>query len=217
MVPKIPPSRGHGYDLYSELGADKILIYTRFDDSTPDFPTSTKFSQVGIIKNPTRFSDENSIFDGINFSSAFAMKLTGNPGTTPAVGTIISQGTAKAYVTSYNTQTNVLKYSRDRSLFFGSDTPTNQTDYVGVSAGSKITEFTQGGGNVSPLGIGISAFSGGTTVVNNKIVDLGITFSNGLANPEINKQTGDIIYIDNRGLVTRDARQKEDVKIILEF
>ena len=217
LVPIIPPSRGHGYDLYSELGADKILIYTRFDDSTPDFPTSTKFSQVGIIKNPTRFSDENSIFDGINFSSAFAMKLTGNPGTTPAVGTIISQGTAKAYVTSYNTQTNVLKYSRDRSLFFGSDTPTNQTDYVGVSSGSKITEFTQGGGNVSPLGIGTSAFSGGTTVVNNKIVDLGITFSNGLANPEINKQTGDIIYIDNRGLVTRDARQKEDVKIILEF
>ena len=27
----------------------------------------------------------------------------------------------------------------------------------------------------------------------------------------------DIIYIDNRSLVTRDARQKEDVKIILEF
>jgi len=46
---------------------------------------------------------------------------------------------------------------------------------------------------------------------------LGVTFSNGLANPEINKNTGDIIYIDNRSLVERDSRQKEDVKIILEF
>ena len=217
LIPIIPPSRGHGYDLYTELGADKILIYTRFDDSTPDFPTTTKFSQVGIIKNPSTFADEDTIFDEINFSSAFAMKLSGNPGTTPTVGSIISQGTAKGYVTSYNTQTNVLKYSRDRSLYFGGDTPTNQTDYVGVSSESRITEFVQGGGNVDPLGIGISAFSGSTTVVSNKVVNLGVNFTNGLANPEINKQTGEIIYIDNRGLVTRDARQKEDVKIILEF
>jgi len=46
---------------------------------------------------------------------------------------------------------------------------------------------------------------------------LGVTFTSGLANPEINKSTGDIIYIDNRSLVSRDSRQKEDIKIILEF
>jgi len=44
-----------------------------------------------------------------------------------------------------------------------------------------------------------------------------VTFSGGVADPEINKNTGDIIYIDNRSLVTRDSRQKEDIKIILEF
>ena len=70
---------------------------------------------------------------------------------------------------------------------------------------------------MDPLGVGISAFSGSTVLLNNKVVGLGVTFTDGLANPEINKQTGDIIYIDNRALVTRDARQKEDVKIILEF
>ena len=130
LIPIIPPSRGHGYDLYTELGADKILIYTRFDDSTPDFPTTTKFSQVGIMKNPSTFADEDTIFDEINFSSAFAMKLSGNP-----VQHLLLEyhktGNSKGYVTSYNTQTNVLKYSRDRSFYFGGDTPTNQTDYVG--------------------------------------------------------------------------------------
>ena len=30
LIPIIPPSRGHGYDLYKELGTDKILIYARF-------------------------------------------------------------------------------------------------------------------------------------------------------------------------------------------
>ena len=53
--------------------------------------------------------------------------------------------------------------------------------------------------------------------MDNKVIGLGVTFSGGLSDPEINKQTGEIVYIDNRALVTRDARQKEDVKIILEF
>ena len=38
LVPIIPPSRGHGYDIYKELGTDKVLLYARFDDSTKDFP-----------------------------------------------------------------------------------------------------------------------------------------------------------------------------------
>ena len=33
----------------------------------------------------------------------------------------------------------------------------------------------------------------------------------------VNKKSGDIVYLDNRPLITRNARQKEDVKIILEF
>jgi hypothetical protein len=220
LIPIIPPSRGHGFDLYSELGADKILIYSRFDDSTQSFPTSTKFSQVGILKNPERFSD-NTIFDGINFSSAFAMKFESDPGSTPTVGDEISASSgAKGYITSYDSQTKVLKYTRDRSLYFNNETPNDQTDYVGIGSESKITEFATGD-SVSPLtgaAFGtIEDFNGSTVNVNNKVVGLGVTFSGGLAKPEINKQTGDIIYIDNRALVTRDARQKEDVKIILEF
>ena len=49
LIPIVPPSKGHGFDIYTELGTDKVLIYARFDDSTKDFPTDTKFSQVGII------------------------------------------------------------------------------------------------------------------------------------------------------------------------
>ena len=62
-----------------------------------------------------------------------------------------------------------------------------------------------------------SNFSGITTVIDSKQINLGVNFTSGLANPEINKKTGDIIYIDNRKMVKRDVRQKEDVKIILEF
>ena len=75
LIPIIPPSRGHGFDLYSELGADKVLVYARFDDSSPDFPTDTKFSQVGIVKNPEQFSSD-SAYTGSTFTSTHAIKLS---------------------------------------------------------------------------------------------------------------------------------------------
>ena len=56
LIPIIPPSKGHGYDIYKELGAEKVLMYARFDDSTRDFPIDTTFSQVGIIKNPETYA-----------------------------------------------------------------------------------------------------------------------------------------------------------------
>ena len=75
---------------------------------------------------------------------------------------------------------------------------------------------------ISPFSGSIDTSFGDPTPTNkvtvgNKVIDLGVTFTKGLANPEINKSSGDIIYIDNRPLVSRNSRQKEDIKIILEF
>ena len=53
--------------------------------------------------------------------------------------------------------------------------------------------------------------------LDNKVISLGVNFENGLANPEINKGSGDVVYLDNRPIITRNSRQKEDIKIILEF
>ena len=224
LIPIIPPSKGHGYDIYTELGTDKVLVYARFDDSTKDFPTDTKFSQVGIIKNPTTFSSDTTIFTENQYSSLYAGITTSISGT-PVIGEEIRQTRAdgkiaKGYVASYDSETRVLKYFRDRSLYFGNGT--DQTDYNAVSADSNVYDFQSNGGNIVSQN-GTFTASIDTTVnnnkvtVGNKVIDLGVTFTAGLANPEINKKTGDIIYIDNRPLVTRDIRQKEDIKIILEF
>ena len=217
LIPIIPPSRGHGFDLYSELGADKVLVYARFDDSSTDFPTDTKFSQVGIVKNPEQFSSD-SAYTGSTFTSTHAIKLDSTPASTPTIGVEITQntatGTARGYLISYDSTTNVVKFSRDRSLYFSNGK--DQTDNVDVDTISKIVDF-EAGSTVSPLNVGVQNFSGITTTVNSKVIDLGVNFTNGVADPEINKKTGELIYIDNRSLVTRDPRQKEDIKIILEF
>ena len=220
LIPIIPPSKGHGYDIYSELGTDKVLVYARFDDSTKDFPTDTYFSQVGIIKNPTTFNSDI-IFTENQYSSLYAIKLTSSFSGTPIIGEEITQtrqdgNVAKGYVASYDSETKVLKYFRDRSLYFGNGT--DQTDYNTVTAGSTLYEFESSASTISPFTGSIdTTFSDNKVTVGNKVIDLAVTFSNGLANPEINKNTGDIIYIDSRPLVQRDIRQKGDVKIMLKF
>jgi hypothetical protein len=222
LIPIIPPSKGHGYDIYKELGTDKVLIYARFDDSTKDFPTDTSFSQIGILKDPTTYGS-NEIFEDNQYSSLYSMKLSSG---TPTVGQEITQtvsgGTARGYVASYDSETQVLKYYQDRSLFFGSAGNSDQTDYSGLSNDSKVLEFSSSGGSIGPFSGSINTSFGDPTPTNkvtvgNKVIDLGVTFTKGLANPEINKSSGDIIYIDNRPLVSRNSRQKEDIKIILEF
>jgi len=223
LIPIIPPSKGHGYDIYAELGTDKVLIYARFDDSTKDFPTDTTFSQIGILKNPTTYSS-NSIFKDNQYSSLYSMKLSSG---TPTIGNRITQtvsgGTARGYVASYDSETQVLKYYQDRSLFFGSNSNSgDQTDYNTVSNDAEVLTFSSSGGTISPFSGSIDTTFGDPTPTNkitvgNKVIDLGVTFTKGLANPEINKSSGDIIYIDNRALVSRSSRQKEDIKIILEF
>ena len=226
LIPIIPPSRGHGYDIYKELGADRVLIYTRFDDSTKDFPTNTKFGQVGIVKNPSSFSSQDIIFTGSYYSSLYSIKFASDfDGSSIAIGSSISQvisntGTAKGYVASYDDETKVIKYYQDRGLYFNSDG--THTDYGGMKEVGKVLSFESGtNSNSIVFDVGTaspdSSFSGVTTTVGSKEIDLGVNFTNGLANPEINRNTGDVIYIDNRKVVTRDSKQKEDIKIILEF
>ena len=60
-------------------------------------------------------------------------------------------------------------------------------------------------------------FNGITTVINSKTYNLGQNFVNGVSQPEAQKYSGKIIYVDNRPSVTRSSSQKEDVKIILQF
>jgi hypothetical protein len=223
LIPIIPPSKGHGYDIYRELGAERVLLYARFDDSTKDFPVDTTIAQIGVVKNPTSVGS-TSVFTDNQYSSLGAIKFSSTTGTL-AIGDAIKQtvtgGVAKGYVFSYDTETKVLKYVQDRSSFLN-QTTFDQTDYVGVSTSAKVYEFASNANAVTSTG-GFSGsvdtgFTGvSTNPTGSKIIALGVQFTNGVATPEINKGSGDIIYIDNRPAISRNSRQKEDVKIILEF
>jgi len=226
LIPVIPPSNGHGFDIYKELGTDRVLVYARFDDSTKDFPVDTSFAQVSIIKNPTE-TGSTGIYTGSTFTGLYSLKLSSISGT-PTIGEKIEQvvqngnGRAYGYVASWDNETKVLKYFRDRSLYYN-QTTLDQQDYVGISTNGNVYSFESSANQITGRSSGFVAAID-TTFTDNKVnptgtklINLGVNFTNGLASPEINKGSGDVIYIDNRPSISRNLRQKEDIKIILEF
>ena len=225
----IPPSGGHGADIYRELGAFNVLMYSRLenDNENPDFITGNQFSRIGVVENPLA---PNSIIPlTLDKASAVkAIRLTGI-GYSSATFDPDSQFsqtigiglTAVGRVVSYDQITGVLKYWQDRVGF--------NTAGVGVTNapyGYELVDFTSSpstGGDLvitpttgSNLQI-YSAFSGFSTSINNKTYNLGQDFTDGISSPEVKRYSGNIIYVDNRPSVNRSVNQKEDIKVILQF
>jgi hypothetical protein len=217
----IPPKGGHGYDIYRELGAYRVLVYSRYntDETNPDTIIGNDFARIGIIKNPTKITSDVEPLDIAEVSALKALKLTGAATTltTYAVDSTITQTvstgtTAIGFVASWNNITGVLKYYQPVGL-------------ATVGVGYKINNFSSTGSSLvingaafgsTPLSID-TAFTGISTVINNRTYQLGSNFVAGIASAEYNKKSGEIIYIDNRPPIPRSASQKEDIKIVLEF
>ena len=226
----IPPAGGHGYDIFRELGAYNVLAYSRFENDTenPDFITGNQFARVGIVENPLANNSTN-ILTSDKASAVYALRLTG-AGYSSALFTtddFITQtvglgSTAVGRVVSYDQTTGVLKYWQDRSIAgFNSDGSHNTSPTYGFRM-NRFTSSPRDGGNVTIVGgsvnLGIdTGFQGVSTVLNNRTYYLGQNFISGVSQPESEKYSGNVIFVDNRPSVTRSASQKEDVKIIIQF
>ena len=226
----ISPKGGNGKDIYRELGAYNVLMYSRIenDNQNPDFITGNQIARVGIVENPNSFGSTQ-ILTTDKASAVYALKLTGNNANSATytadsliTQTVSTATTAVGRVISYDQITGVLKYWQDRSnsgfstVGLAVTNPTygfNQVEFTNAfGAGGSLTIS---GGSVN-LGIDTS-FTGLSTVINNRTYYLGQSFTSGLANPEVKKYSGNIIYVDNRPSITRSSNQKEDIKVILQF
>ena len=226
----IPPTGGHGADIYKELGATNALVYSRIenDSENPDFITGNQIARIGILENPKAFGS-SSILTLDKASAAYAMRLTGTgySSATFTPDSIITQTTgtgvtAIGKVISYDQTTGVLKYWQDRTMAgFTTVGAATTTPIYGFNA-DRFTADVSDGGSVNITGGSISlgintSFDGLSTSINNKTYYLGQTFTSGLSNPEVKKYSGNMLYIDHRPAITRSSNQKEDIKVILQF
>ena len=228
----IPPPKGHGADIYTELGANKVLLYSRIENSdttNPDFPTGNQFARIGILKNPNVNGTTN-LLTASSASGVYGLRLVGAASSTMSVSvdgqitqTIGIGSTAVGKIISYDPVTKFLRYWQDRSL--ATNTPAGANPTFGYRL-NRFTSTPSTGGSTNVVvttttgteTVGIdTTFTGVSTSVNSKTYYFGQSISSGIASPEIEKYSGDIIYIDNRPEVTRAANQREDIKIVLEF
>ena len=136
----IPPPGGHGYDIYRELGAYNVLVYSRFENDTdnPDFIVGNQFAR-GLIENPTAYNSSTILSASHKSGAVYALKLTGI-GYSSAVfdpDSFVTQtvglgSTAVGRVVSYDQITGVLKYTQDRTTAgFNSDGSKNTNPIYG--------------------------------------------------------------------------------------
>ena len=227
----IPPPGGHGANIYRELGAYNVLLYSRIenDNQNPDFITGNQIARVGLVCNPQAF-DSTSLLSVDKATACAALRLSGagySSATFTAdayvTQTIATGTTAAGRVVSYDQTTGVLKYWQDKALAGFNTVGAAVTE---PTYGFKLNAFTSSpdtGGSLtivpstgSNLAIDTS-FTGVSTVINSRTYYLGQEFTNGIGNPEAKKYSGNIIYVDNRPSITRSSTQKEDIKIILQF
>ena len=207
----IPPAGGHGADLAQELNGKRIMVNVRltYAEGQGDFPVDNDFRRIGIIKDPLQYGSSN-YATANTLSGVYAVRVTGTGLTSSSFGKdnqitqTVTGGTAKGTVVSWkldaaSTTTGVLKYFQS---------PTSHTDsgIVRAFASDASNAITDGGTSVS---VNVSTSYASTLE--------GVTFASGLATPEVKSNSGELVYIENRRLITRAADQIEDIKLVIEF
>ena len=204
----LPPQGGHGSDHETELNGKRVMTNIRltYAEGSGDFPVDNDFRRIGIIKDPYNYGT-TTYSTSDTLSGLKAVKITGATADFIPDETItqtVTGGTAKGTVVSWtldsgSTTAGVLKYIQTN------DSHTDQ----GV-----VRAFESNGSNVISGG---SSAADGTVDTGYSNTLLGSTFASGLANPEIENNSGDVIYIENRRLITRAPDQIEDIKLVIEF
>jgi len=204
----LPPQGGHGSDHETELNGKRVMTNIRltYAEGSGDFPVDNDFRRIGIIKDPynwgtTTFATSDTL------SGLRAVKITGaNADFIPdeRISQTVTDGTAYGTVVSWtldsgSTTDGVLKYIQTN------DAHTDQ----GV-----VRAFESNGANAIT---GVQSAASGNVATGYANTLLGSTFTAGLANPEIENNSGDVIYIENRRLITRAPDQIEDIKLVIEF
>ncbi len=208
LEPVISPQGGHGSDFELELNAKRVMTNIRltYAEGSGDFPVDNDFRRIGILKDPYAFGTTSfATVDTVN--GLYAVKISGATADYQPDETIsqtVTGGTAYGTVVSWtldsgSTTDGVLKYIQSPDLHKNS---------------GKVRAFESNGANA--ITGSISLASGNVDIADNSSV-LGVTFSSGLANPEIAQNSGDMIYVENRRLITRAPDQIEDIKLVIEF
>tara|TARA_B100001996_G_scaffold197304_1_gene151104 strand:- start:106 stop:750 length:645 start_codon:yes stop_codon:yes gene_type:complete len=202
----ISPKNGHGYDAVSELGGHFVMTSTTLTQAEgDDFSTANDFRQVGLLVDPTTYGT-STVVSASTARQTFVVKGSSVSGTFTADEKITQASTgAVGKVVEYDSDRSLLYYQQERFGDFGTSSTTGA--YVAFSGANVIT------GADSSATMTPSTTTETVTLANNNTVSL----TTGYANPELQPDSGEIVYLENRKPISRASDQTEDIKLIIEF
>jgi len=203
----ISPKGGHGSDAVEELGGHFVITnITLTQAEGDDFTTANDYRQIGIIKNPTLYGS-TTVASAATHRQTTAVKFSSVTGAF-VVDEVITQTTTGAIgrVVEWDSTNNILYLSQERFGDYGASAVTG--GYVTFSGTNNITGSTS-----SAVGTPQTTASETVTLLNSNL----ITFTSGYANPDLQPDSGEILYIENRKPIQRVSDQTEDIKVIIEF
>ena len=203
----ISPKEGHGNDAVAELGGHYVMMRTTLTGAEgDDVLTGNDFRNISLVIDPTTFGT-STVASASTHRQVYALKLTSVSGTFTVDEKITQTSTgAIGKVVEWDSTLSILYYQQERFGDFGTNSTTGA--YVAFSGANAVT-----GASSSATGTPDSSADSAVTLTNNNT----ITFTDGYANPELEPDSGNIIYQENRKPIGRATDQTEDIKLIVEF
>ena len=202
----ISPKNGHGNDAVVELGGHYVMTATTLTQAeNDDLTTANDFRQVGIVVDPTTYGT-TTVATSSTARQTFIVKMSSSSGTFE-VDEKISQASTRAIgkVVEWDSTRSLLYYQQERFGDFGTNSTTG--DNSAFSGANLITGATSSATGTP------STTTETVTLANSNTVAL----TTGYANPELQPDSGNIIYLENRKPISRSSDQTEDIKVIIEF
>ena len=197
----IEPKGGHGFNAVEELGGFYVMMNTSLEgtesSNTSDFSVANDFRKIILVRDP---NSGGSAATATTLRGTKAVNLSGVTGTFTA-DEEINQATTGAVgkVVEWDSVNSILYYIQTRHTDEGIDSNGDQTAFSGQNV---IT--------------GQSSSANGTPTTSTSTINSQV-FTSGYSASEMDADSGDILYIENRAPITRAADQTENIKLVIEF
>ena len=188
VQPIISPNGGHGFDAVHELGAHFVMTNIKLEQNEgTDFTVANDFREVGIIKNPFNFGT-TTVATSSTARQTYSVTLTAAPTVPYEIDETITQSVTGAVG-------RVVEFDATNNIIYYQQ---EQYANYGVAANGNVIAFS-----------GSNVITGSTSN--------GVGTASTYANPELQPDSGKVIYIENRRPISRASDQTEDIKIVVEF
>ena len=196
----IPPKGGHGKNAIEELGGFYVMMNTSLEGTesgnSGDLTVANDFRKITLIRDPNA---GGSAATATTLRATKGINLSGVSGSYVVDEKITQASTgAVGKVVEWDSTNSILYYIQTRHTNEGIDTNGNQTAFSG-------TNTVSGAGGAT-----------GTPTTSTSTID-SVSFTSGYSASEIDHDSGDILYIENRAPITRAADQTENIKLVIEF